>query len=218
MKLSDKAALNAIAPYAAWMAFMFMLPANAANYALRTAVASLLLVPFLRSRRFMLPSFKAVFAGLLAGVAVCVLWVVPEHCGWDWYREWMILGGLPAEGEASPYDPSVCGWPLTLARLVGSAFVIAPIEEIFFRDFLYRRLQRADWQAVDRRVFDLSAFLWMTALFALEHNRIVVGALAGAAYGLLYMRFGLFSAALAHVITNLLLALYVIFTGNWAFW
>ncbi len=66
--------------------------------------------------------------------------------------------------------------------------------------------------------FDASAFLWTVGLFALEHNRWLAGALAGALYGWVALRKGLWAAILAHVVTNLVLALYVIESGEWAFW
>ena len=154
-------------------------------------------------------------AGVLVGFAVFVLWVAPEDI--EAYRRFCVIGGAAAAGP-SPYDPASCGWPLTLARLAGSAFVIAPAEELFFRFFLYRRLQSGDWTRVDRRVFDLSAFLWSVGLFALEHDRIVAGAAAGAIYLLLYMRRGLAAAIAAHVVTNFALGMYVIKTGLWNFW
>ena len=63
------------------------------------------------------------------------------------------------------------------------------------------------------------AFLWMVGVFALEHHtRIGVGAMAGAAYGLLAVRRGLGTAIVAHAATNLALGLYVIHTGEWGFW
>jgi CAAX prenyl protease-like protein len=103
-------------------------------------------------------------------------------------------------------------------RLIGSAFVIAPAEELFFRAYLYRRLQSEEWRSVDRRRFDWSAFLWTTGLFAVEHNRIVAAVMAGVFYLFVYRRYGLFAAALAHVVTNLLLALFVLYSGAWSFW
>jgi CAAX prenyl protease-like protein len=101
---------------------------------------------------------------------------------------------------------------------MGSAFVIAPAEELFFRAFLYRRLQSDDWCKVDRKHFDLSAFLWTTGLFAVEHNRIAAAVMAGVFYLFAYRRYGMFAAALAHVVTNLLLALFVLYSGVWSFW
>jgi CAAX prenyl protease-like protein len=58
----------------------------------------------------------------------------------------------------------------------------------------------------------------MTGLFALEHDRWFAGALAGAVYGLVYIRRGLAAAILAHVVTNFLLGLYVIDRGAWGLW
>ena len=157
--------------------------------------------------------------GILVGVLVTVLWIVPEVS--DFYRTWFCwpIGSLPTpSSEPSPYDPAVCGWALTIAKLIGSAFVIAPVEEVFFRSFLYRWLQQRDFLAVPLSRFDPSAFLWMVFLFTLEHDRPLAAAMAGALYGFTAIRFGLVSAIVAHVTTNLLLALHVIFSGAWAFW
>ena len=157
--------------------------------------------------------------GLLAGVVVTVLWIVPETS--SFYRTWFCwpLGSLPAaSSDPSPYDPTVCGWALTIAKLVGSAFVIAPVEEVFFRSFLYRWLQKRDFLSIPLSRFNLSAFLWMVFLFTLEHDRPLAAALAGALYGLVAIRFGLASAIVAHITTNLLLALHVIFSRSWSFW
>ncbi len=157
--------------------------------------------------------------GLLVGVVVTVLWIAPESSGF--YRTWFCwpIGSLPAASPSpSPYEPAVCGWALTVAKLIGSAFVIAPVEEVFFRSFLYRWLQKRDFRSVPLSRFNLSAFLWMVLLFTLEHDRPLAAAVAGALYGLAAIRFGLASAVVAHVTTNLLLALYVIRQNAWAFW
>ena len=60
--------------------------------------------------------------------------------------------------------------------------------------------------------------LAMVFLFTLEHDRPLAAALAGALYGFAAIRWGLASAIAAHVTTNLLLALHVIFSNSWAFW
>jgi CAAX prenyl protease-like protein len=209
--------LATIAPYLIWMALMMLLPASAVTYAVRSACTlAALCVYFFAVKAAPSGGARAFVTGLAAGVAVCLLWVLPEQ--WAWYRDWFVIGAAGAPSEPSVYDPSVCGWPLTLVRLAGSAFVIAVAEELFFRDFLYRWLQKRDWTAVDRRVFDPGAFFWMTGLFALEHDRWFAGALAGAVYGLVYIRRGLAVAILAHVVTNFLLGLYVIDRGAWGFW
>ncbi|MBQ6137666.1 MAG: CAAX prenyl protease-related protein [Kiritimatiellae bacterium] len=217
--LFDRKAVFAAAPYLAWMALMFALPATAGSYAVRGGVAALALAAAFLAGSFgrAEPRFALrMLVGIAAGLLVLALWVCPEQ--FEWYRRFCVIGGGAESAGPSPYDPSVCGWPLTLARLAGSAFVIAPAEELFFRSFLYRRLQSRDWTDVDPSRFDVSAFLWTVGLFALEHDRIVAGAAAGAIYGLVAMRCGLGAAVTAHVVTNLALGLYVVKTGAWAFW
>ena len=226
------------APFATWIALQTALPATAGAYAVRTVATALVgiycwhfaaggsrscatatgetpVVPVVgRARRA-----RCLLLGLLIGVLVTVLWIAPE-CS-TFYSTWFCwpIGSLPpASPDPSPYDPAVCGWALTIVKLIGSAFVIAPVEEVFFRSFLYRWLQKRDFLSIPLSRFNLSAFLWMVFLFTLEHDRPLAAAMAGALYGLAAIRFGLASAIVAHVTTNLLLALYVINRGAWAFW
>ena len=225
------------APFATWIVLQTFLPATAWAYAVRTVLTALVGVwclwamrdqsgetplPPREGRACRDPAGAAALVaavGILVGILVTVLWIVPEIS--LFYRTWFCwpLGSLPpAPSTPSPYDPAVCGWALTVAKLVGSAFVIAPVEEVFFRSFLYRWLQNRDFRAVPLSRFDLSAFLWMVFLFTLEHDRPLAAALAGALYGFAAIRFGLVGAITAHVTTNLLLALHVIFSHSWAFW
>lgn len=219
MQRETRDAVLYAAPFVAWIALQMALPATAVGYAVRTGVtAAIGLACLLVLKAPCWFPWRGVIVGLIGGLVVNVLWIAPEYS--TWYRTWMELpiGELPPASGPSPYEPSVCGWPLTIVKLIGSAFVIAPVEEVFFRSFLYRRLQARDFRAVPLSRFDLSAFLWMVFLFTLEHDRPVVAALAGAAYGLLAIRFGLGSAIVAHVVTNLMLGLHVIYRGEWWFW
>ena len=154
------------------------------------------------------------------GLAVCALWVLPEH--FAPYRSWCVLpigaDSAAASSAPSPYDPAVCGWTLTIVKLVGSAFVIAPVEEVFFRHFLYKRLICRDFWNVPIRHFDASAFCWTVILFTLEHDRPLAAAMAGAAYGMLAIWRGLPAAIVAHAVTNFALGLHVIVRGEWGFW
>ena len=200
-------------PYAVWMVLMMALPSTAPSYAIRSAATLVALgavFALWKRPREWFPGAVAWSWGILAGVVVWALWVAPEN--FEFYRRWFILGSLDTS-EPSPYDPAVCGWPLMLARLAGSAFVIPAAEELFFRSWLY------DWIRGDsKKEIDWNAFLWCTALFAVEHNRILAGAMAGAVYGMLALRKGLGAAIIAHSVTNLILGLQVVATKSWAFW
>ena len=188
------------APYAAWMVMMAVLPQTASFYALRGAVTAALLA-FLAFRfgiglrglaRRSTPN--AVCAGVLAGLFVLVVWIAPEL--------WFGVGSGVAAAD-SPYSPQVCGYWLTTAKLAASAFVIPVAEELFFRRWLV----------------DFAGFWWMVVLFAVEHGeRWHVGAVAGIVYGVVARRFGLWSAVVAHVVTNLGLGLVVVLNDRWQFW
>ena len=194
-----------IAPYAAWMALMTVLPATPWAYAVRTVVVATLLAAGwwqgrktldLRQESSVFRLKSSPFPGLSLGFAVFVLWVLPEQFDWAWYRRFCIVGegGTQAVAGASA--------AMIAVRLIGSAFVISVAEELFFRKWL----------------IGFAGFWWMVGLFAIEHDRWLVGALAGVIYGLLYLRRGLFSAIVAHATTNLVLGLWVLKTGQWQFW
>ena len=187
-----------IAPYAAWMAMMAALPQTAFYYALRGLVTAALLVVSAWRLWAVFPRFRLApspfGAGAAAGVFVLLVWIAPEM----WFG-----AGHPVSAADSPYSPEVCGWALTFTKLAASAFVIPVAEELFFRKWLV----------------DFAGFWWMVVLFAVEHGeRWHVGAVTGIVYGLLAKRFGLLSAVIAHVVTNLGLGLLVVYGGRWQFW
>lgn len=201
MAYSGKKTTALILPYAVWMAMMFLLPSTPECYAARTLVVFLLLVPcfvYLVRHNAIIHSNRRLASillwGLVSGALVTFIWVWPEQ--FEFYRRWFIIG----EGGTDAVDQSSVA--LKLVRLAGSAFVIAVAEELFFRKWLMK----------------YAGFWWMTALFALEHDRFLVGAVAGMIYGYVALRKGLVAAIIAHVFTNLLLGLYVLQTGHWRFW
>ncbi|MBR4611942.1 MAG: CAAX prenyl protease-related protein [Kiritimatiellae bacterium] len=178
---------------------------------------------------------------LFIGILVFILWVAPE-CRWLYdhcrplsllYHRWLVmpLGAYPEyftpqtfpalspDCSGLAFSPAEAGWPLAIARLLGSAFVIAPAEELFFRGFLYRWIQGRNWRAIDISKFDAHSFWIVVAVFAFEHDRWLMGAVAGIAYGLLAIKCGgLRAAIVAHITTNLLLGIYVLVFSRYGFW
>ena len=177
---------------------MVALPATAAGYAVRTCVTAALLVPTLRARLSggCRGLARRLAWGVPVGLAVFAAWILPEQFDWPMYRRFCIVGEGGTSGLAET------GAALLAVRLFGSAFVISVAEELFFRKWLV----------------DFAGFWWMVALFAVEHDRWRVGAVAGVIYGLLCLRRGLGAAVVAHATTNLALGLWVLRTGQWQFW
>ncbi len=220
------------APFAAWVALRLAadlaVPDRAWPYAVQTVTGAALLV-LLRPWRYYAPfRWRDLPAAVLVGVLVLALWVMPFLRWGDempWFQEFYLrfgvlpLGSLPRRPAWSPYAPGVCGWPMTLVRLAGSAFVIATAEEFFWRGFLYRRLARPDFLQFPLAAFDLEACCWSCVVFGLEHREVLAGIAAGMLYLVLMRRTqNLWAAVAAHVTTNLLLGVYVIRTGAYEFW
>ncbi len=146
---------------------------------------------------------------IATGIAVFVAWV-------NLTADWMMMG------ESTGFDPRENGeidWLFVVIRLIGAVLVVPVMEELFWRSFLMRWLHHPNFLAVNPGQVGIKAFLITVFLFAVAHNLWFAGLLAGAAYNLLYMRSGtLWSPILAHAITNGILGIWIITTGNWGFW
>jgi len=154
-------------------------------------------------------SLKQVLVAIVTGIVVLVLWVNLD-------LPWTTIGNAPG------YNPTTDGrvdWLLVAIRIAGAALVVPVMEELFWRSFVMRWVERADFQLVDPARIGFKAFVIPTVLFGFEHNLWLAGIVAGVAYGLLYMRHrNLWSPVLAHAVTNGLLGIWVMATASWQFW
>jgi CAAX prenyl protease-like protein len=186
-------------------------------YPLKIAIVALLLALFWRqyaelglakTRPSRLSSSQALTA-LATGVLVLVLWISLD-------AGWMIIG------SPSGFDPRSQGqidWLLVAIRILGAALVVPVMEELFWRSFLMRWIVAPNFESVEPSQLGLKSFIITVLLFGFEHNLWLAGIVAGAAYSLLYMRHRtLWSPILAHAVTNGLLGLWVVRTGNWSYW
>jgi len=220
--LFSRAALARILPFLAYLGFIFVadmleragVGAAALRwlYPLKIAVVAGLLLLFWRQygelRGARLTARAAAVAGL-AGVVVLLLWIRLD-------AGWMVIG------QSAGFDPRSDGrivWPLVLVRIAGAALVVPVMEELFWRSFLMRWIVAEDFENVAPAQMKLKSFVVTVILFGVEHNLWFAGMVAGAVYALLYARSGtLWSAVLAHGVTNGLLGLWIISTANWTYW
>jgi CAAX prenyl protease-like protein len=154
-------------------------------------------------------------------VLVFVIWVAPQE----------ILGFSP---RRSGFDPAFFGrdgplFPLHVGfRFLRLVLVVPLLEEIFWRGFLLRYLIHHDFTKVPFGTFRWGAFGIVAIVFALAHwgpdfwppgPDFWPALITGALYNLVALRTGqLSSCVVAHAITNLLLGLYIMRTGQWGFW
>jgi CAAX prenyl protease-like protein len=106
-----------------------------------------------------------------------------------------------------------------VARILGSTWIVPPLEEAFYRSFLYRYIARPDFLSVPLNRFLPVPFLATALVFGASHNEWIAGILCGAAYQWLVLRNNRLGEAMtAHAITNFLLGGWVVWRGAWNFW
>lgn len=117
-------------------------------------------------------------------------------------------------GEKSPV-----AWLIIITRIVGSSLVVPPLEEAFYRSFLYRYIVRPDFQSVSLGYFAWKPLLFTACIFGFSHYEWLPGILCGLSYQWLVLRKQrLGDAMTAHAITNFLLGVWVVWKGTWHFW
>jgi CAAX prenyl protease-like protein len=135
------------------------------------------------------------------------------------------MGGdaTPATEAAgvSPFAtyPVGVAWTLFIFRVLGSSLCVPVMEELFWRGFLMRWLIREDFTSVPMGTYQPVSFWITTIFFASVHGNQWPMALAvGVLYGACFVKTKrLGDIMLAHGVTNFLLALYCLFTGDWHF-
>ena len=146
---------------------------------------------------------------IVVGVLVFFLWI-------NLSSGWLLIGS--PEG----FDPRTNGqidWLMVAVRIAGAALVVPIMEELFWRSFLMRWIEQSDFQSVLPAAVRLQSMLIASVLFGFEHNQWLVGIIAGVAYSFLYMRQGtLWSAIVAHAVTNGVLGVWIVRSASWTYW
>jgi CAAX prenyl protease-like protein len=166
---------------------------------------------------------------VLVGIGIFAIWVGISR---GWALESNLLPPLekffhitPAK-PAAPWNPndqfgagSPLAWLFIVTRIMGSTFVVPPLEEVFYRSFFYRYVAKVDFLSVPLNQFLPVPFMVTSVLFGLVHNQWLAGIICGAAYQWLVLRKNrLGDAMTAHAITNFLLGVWVVWRGAWQFW
>jgi CAAX prenyl protease-like protein len=157
------------------------------------------------------PSWRETLLALAVGLAVFGLWIVLD-------AEWMKLGDPTA--AFMPLDAQGrLDWPLIAVRWIGAALLVPVMEELFWRSFLMRWIERPQFETVAPQRVGVKAVALSTFVFMLAHTLWLAAVIAGLAYAWLYIRTGkLWVPIVSHAATNGALGVWVVATGNWAFW
>lgn len=222
MTMPDIRILSRALPFAVYMLFL-AIEGNIATlapdfdvrllYPAKVGAVALLLWAYRNQygELFVRPDLR--WIGLIApalGALVFILWINLDG-------GWLEMGG--GAGFAPLDAAGAIRWELALPRLAGAALVVPIMEELFWRSFLLRWIDRRDFLTLEPARLSLRAILIASVLFGLEHTLWFAGIVAGLAYGWLYRASGnLWAPIVAHAVTNLMLGVWVLGTGSWSFW
>jgi CAAX prenyl protease-like protein len=177
-------------------------------YGIRVLTGAVALWYFRREFLGLISGFS--WVGIATGVVAFGLWVALEPAS---------TGSGQALASAVGSLPKGQAWAWIALRVIGSVAIVPVVEELAFRGFLTRRLSSVDFQSIPIGRLDWSTLLISSAAFGLLHGRWLAGLLVGVLYGLALCRKGkLGDAIVAHAVTNALIAVTVLATGDWTMW
>lgn len=156
--------------------------------------------------------WKVSWEAVVVGIGVYVLWV-----GLDpFYPKW-----ISTDDPWNPflqYGPGIA-WLIIIGRILGSTLVVPPLEEMFYRSFVYRYIIKPDFDSVPLNRWHPGAFFVTSIIFGVVHREWLAGIFCGMAYQWLVLRKNRLGEAMtAHAITNFLLGCHVAYKGPWQFW
>ncbi len=189
------------------------------SYAVKSVVVAILLYLFW-------PMYTKIrwdywWLGVIVGVIGVVQWVGMEKAIVSLWPDYPRIATpepfIIHEQFASPW--TMAGF--IFVRLAGSALVVPVMEELFWRDYLWRSLLAPnDFKLAQVGEWDWKAFLIVALIFgAGVHIQWMTAIVWGLMIAwLLVSTKSLGACIIAHGVTNFLLGLYVLLYRDWQFW
>jgi CAAX prenyl protease-like protein len=179
-----------------------------------TAIALILL-----RRHYTRISWKFAWLGFVVGAIGIVQWVGMQHILEQHFEMFR-----PKPGAFNPFtafDSRTTAIGFIIIRIASAVLVVPFMEELFWRDFLWRQiLAPNDFKLASVGEWGLAPLLIVSGVFATVHGNwwptaIVWALMIG---GLLVYTRSLGACIIAHATTNLLLAIYVLEYHAWSLW
>ncbi len=157
--------------------------------------------------------------GIAIGVVGIVQWVGMQAL-LERYFEWF-KPDPEAFNPFKAFHSGAAAWTFIIFRAATAVLVVPVMEELFWRDYLWRQIiSPNDFRLPEVGEFEWPAFVAVPIVFATVHGAwwptaIVWALMIGAL--LVYTR-SLGACIIAHAVTNLLLAIYVLKYQAWHLW
>jgi len=188
-------------------------------YPLRVLVVTAVLLAFSRQLLAVRPSQP--LQSVILGAAVFALWIGPDVVFGPAYRHFWLFENSVFGKAVSSIPPDLKGsfWFLAL-RTASCALLVPPVEELFWRGWLMRWMIDGDFLKVPLGKYAPGAFWFVVVMFASEHGPYwEVGLLTGIIYNWWIIRTrNLTDCIIAHAVTNGLLSVYILATGQFQYW
>jgi CAAX prenyl protease-like protein len=165
-------------------------------------------------REYELRAPRQILFTVAVALFVFALWIAPQK----------FLGFAP---RLDGFNPEVFSgqpaayWTTIVFRFLRLVVIVPLVEEIFWRGFALRYFIDEKFHTVPMGAFSWFSFAVVTIAFGLSHSWAdwTAALITGALYNCVaYRTKSLASCILAHAITNLLLGLWIMKTGQWGFW
>ena len=165
--------------------------------------------PFVSEMRWAI-SWEAIAVGIL----IFAIWI-----GLDSFYPHLMKNNSAWNPNFQFGENSMLAWFFVATRIFGSTLVVPPLEEVFYRSFLYRYIANQNFLSVPLNKFLPLPFFATAIIFGLSHNEWLAGILCGAAFQWLVIRKNrLGDAMTAHALTNFLLGAWIVWKHDWHFW
>lgn len=211
-----------IAPMAAFLIIMAI--GNAVEgwypwaYVARATVAAALIVAFWRY--YTRIRWDYWWLGIVMGIVGIVQWIGMDTLLQRAWPEMLALDHEKAFNPFAYFTSPAATWSWIVVRMLGASLVVPFMEELFWRDYLWRRvIAPNDFKLAKVGEYDLIALMAVSVAFSFVHVQIATAIVWGLMVGglLVYTR-SLGACIIMHGVTNLLLGLYVLHTKEWAWW
>lgn len=159
---------------------------------------------------------------IVVGVLGVIAWVGLSKLRFE-PRLWELIGmsGMGGRSAFNPLrelaDQPALAWAFLAVRFLGLVVIVPIIEEFFLRGFLMRYAVHPNWWAVPFGTVNATAVAAGTLFPMLSHPAELLAAAVwfSAVTWLMVKTKNIWDCVLAHAITNLLLGIYVVWSGDW---
>jgi CAAX prenyl protease-like protein len=176
---------------------------------------------------FVLPGYRefALTISSLAwvvGIVGGIVWIALCKLGVE--APLLTLVGLEGVGVRAAFNPleqmsdqAPLAYAFLAVRFLGLVLIVPVIEEFFLRGFLMRFVMHANWWAIPFGTVNATAIAAATAYGVLTHPAEFIAAAVWflAITWLMVKKKSIWDCILAHALTNLVLGVYVVWSGDW---